>query len=127
LRGEYKFQDELDWIIQNKKLINLKNCSSGQQELLPMLTSIVAFCFSMYGFDKKSNPFFFIEEPEAHLFPSSQKNILAFFSLIHNTFDKQPKFFITTHSPYILTATNNLIQAANTSLEKKGNEKEVNK
>ncbi|MBW1649968.1 MAG: AAA family ATPase, partial [Deltaproteobacteria bacterium] len=50
---------------------------------------------------------FFIEEPEAHLFPVSQKNIV---SLIGNIYNYKPhNFVITTHSPYILTAFNNLI------------------
>jgi predicted ATPase len=50
---------------------------------------------------------FFIEEPEAHLFPMSQKQIISIIATIYNAFGHP--FFITTHSPYILTAINNLI------------------
>ncbi|MDJ0675790.1 MAG: AAA family ATPase, partial [Calothrix sp. MO_167.B42] len=58
--------------------------------------------------------FFIIEEPEAHLFPQSQKHIINLISLIFNLTKKRSNFLITTHSPYILTAFNNLIQAGNT-------------
>jgi predicted ATP-dependent endonuclease of OLD family len=57
---------------------------------------------------------FIIEEPEAHLFPTSQKHIVSLISQVFNITEKKHKFFITTHSPYILTAFNNLIQAGNT-------------
>ena len=50
---------------------------------------------------------FFIEEPEAHLFPISQKQIISLIATIYNDFGNS--FFITTHSPYILTAINNLV------------------
>jgi len=59
----------------------------------------------IYGKDRPST--FFIEEPEAHLFPVSQKQIISLIATIYNTFDHS--FFISTHSPYLLTAINNLI------------------
>ena len=58
----------------------------------------------------------FIEEPEAHLFPLSQKRIIDLIAIVFNNAVKQSKkarFFLTTHSPYILTSLNNLIQAGN--------------
>lgn len=58
---------------------------------------------------------FFIEEPEAHLFPISQKHIVSLIALLYNQKDKS---VITTHSPYILTALNNLILA--NDVKKKG-------
>ncbi len=51
----------------------------------------------------------FIEEPEAHLFPVSQKHVVSLFGLIYN--NTQHGYVITTHSPYILTAINNMILA----------------
>lgn len=52
----------------------------------------------------------FIEEPEAHIFPSTQKDFI--YNLI-NQLNGQRKHscFIATHSPYIMTALNNLIIA----------------
>jgi len=59
----------------------------------------------VYG--KENTTAFFIEEPEAHLFPTSQKKIVSLIATLYNNFGHS--FFITTHSPYILTAINNLV------------------
>ena len=50
---------------------------------------------------------YFIEEPEAHIFPFSQKRIVSLIALIYKKFGHS--FVITTHSPYVLTAINNMI------------------
>ena len=53
----------------------------------------------------------FIEEPEAHIFPSTQKDFV--YSLVGLLNGRRKHFcFIATHSPYIMTAVNNLIQAS---------------
>ncbi|MDJ0797619.1 MAG: AAA family ATPase [Calothrix sp. MO_167.B12] len=108
--GNYVYEKGEDWIYshKNNKRINLSNSSSGQQEALPMLLILAVLPFVIH------NRFFVIEEPEAHLFPQSQKYVINLISLIFNLTDKRHKFLITTHSPYILTAFNNLIQAGNT-------------
>ena len=60
----------------------------------------------------------FIEEPEAHIFPSTQKELV--YSLISLLNGRKKHFcFIATHSPYIMTAINNLIQASETMAESK--------
>lgn len=53
---------------------------------------------------------FFIEEPEAHIFPSTQKDFLYFMTGLLNDRRKH-SCFISTHSPYIMTALNNMIMA----------------
>lgn len=61
---------------------------------------------------------FFIEEPEAHIFPSTQKDfIYTLVSLMNGR--KRHTCFIATHSPYIMTALNNLIQAGELMAESK--------
>lgn len=102
--GEYTYTEEQDWILNNGKRINLANASSGQQESLPMLLILKIWPFIYW---KGVPATFFIEEPEAHLFPTSQKQIISLIATIYNTFGHA--FFITTHSPYILTAINNLV------------------
>lgn len=68
----------------------------------------------------------FIEEPEAHIFPSTQKEFV--YSLISLLNGRKKHFcFIATHSPYIMTAVNNLIQAAETMAESKEKAKQVEK
>jgi hypothetical protein len=54
---------------------------------------------------------FFIEEPEAHLFPISQRRLVGIFSRLYRAFNHN--YILTTHSPYVLTAINNLIMASN--------------
>ena len=51
-----------------------------------------------------SSRFLIIEEPEAHLYPSAQFELVKLIALVANTTDSQ--VFITTHSPYILSAFN---------------------
>jgi AAA15 family ATPase/GTPase len=102
ISGDYVYLDEQDWIINNGKRTNLANASSGQQESLPMLLVLSIWPF----FHEETPPIYFIEEPETHLFPSSQKQIISLIATIYNAFGHS--FFITTHSPYILTAINNL-------------------
>lgn len=55
----------------------------------------------------------FVEEPEAHIFPSTQKNFV--YSLVEMlNGNVQHTCFLATHSPYILTAFNNIILAGET-------------
>ena len=105
LNGSYKYKDDQDWIERDGEIINLSNASSGQQESLPMLLILSVFPF-MNGNDRENT--YFMEEPEAHLFPISQKHIVSLIGLLYN---KNRKSVITTHSPYILTALNNLLLA----------------
>lgn len=104
IAGEYIYAEEQDWISNKGKRTNLADASSGQQESLPMLLILKTWPF-FYG--KKIHQTFFIEEPEAHLFPVSQKQIISLIATIYNAVGHS--FFITTHSPYILTAINNLV------------------
>lgn len=55
----------------------------------------------------------FVEEPEAHIFPSTQKSFV--YSLVEMlNGNVQHTCFVATHSPYILTAFNNIILAGET-------------
>ncbi|HEY9704752.1 MAG TPA: AAA family ATPase, partial [Allocoleopsis sp.] len=107
IAGEYIYEDGEDWIMSNNMMINLIHTSSGQQEALPMLLTLGNVPYMDDDFPIK----FLIEEPEAHLFPYTQKELISLFSLLYN--QMEVAFFITTHSPYILTALNNLIMAGN--------------
>jgi hypothetical protein len=80
--------------------------SSGQQELLPLWIML-----PLPG-APASQRLVFIEEPEAHLFPSAQAkltNHLA--SLTGGATQRGVRLFITTHSPYVLATINNLMKA----------------
>ncbi len=81
--------DERHWV-------KLMYGSSGQQEVLWIL--MLAFIIIL----EKKKSFVIIEEPEAHLFPIAQKNVVSLISLMVNSTDSRA--IITTHSPYILTS-----------------------
>lgn len=113
LKGDYVYDKKLEYLITNdKKTVSLKHMSSGQQEIAPLVISLMVIANFI-----NDHVFFFIEEPETHLFPQSQRIIVELFASIYNLFKGNAGFFITTHSPYILTAFNNLIQAENTYRE----------
>ncbi len=105
--GDYEYHDEQDWIVSKGSKINLANASSGQQESLPML---LVLCVWPMIKSRDQGSMFFIEEPEAHLFPTSQGYIVSILSLLYNKIGTN--FFITSHSPYILSALNNFIMAS---------------
>lgn len=88
--------------------ISISICSSGQQETLPLVVilSTVPFLQTI-----GRGQTIYIEEPEAHIFPTAQKHIVELIATVFNSKPDGLQFFITTHSPYILTATNNLLQA----------------
>lgn len=109
LVGEYislKGEDYLQ--AEDGRRIKLSHCSSGQQEVLPLVLILESLLLDPSGLVGNS---IYIEEPEAHLFPSAQRDIINLVATVYNSEPSRLQFFITTHSPYVLTAFNNLIQA----------------
>lgn len=106
ISGDYEFHDEQDWIVNKGRRINLANASSGQQEALPMLLTLCVWPILRAS---EHGNMCFIEEPEAHLFPTSQGHIVSILSQFYSKLETS--FFITTHSPYIVSALNNFIMA----------------
>jgi hypothetical protein len=86
--------------------VRLADASSGQQEALPLLLTL-GLVFS--GLESKRDVYF--EEPEAHLFPTSQREIVELLAAAFNLAKDSVRFVLTTHSPYILTTFGNLLQA----------------
>lgn len=83
------------------KTIPFKDASSGIQSVIPLLMVLD------YSVKEKEYNRFIIEEPELNLFPKTQIKLLQYI------IRKCPKVTITTHSPYLLSAFNNLIEANN--------------
>ncbi len=67
-----------------------------------------------------------IEEPEAHLFPIAQKQMVELLALMVNQ-NKWNTMIITTHSPYILSEFNNLLFAQRVVEKNPETEEEVTK
>lgn len=89
--------------------IPISALSSGQQELLPLILALEnrAEAHAIRRFQQ----LVFIEEPEAHLFPSSQSALVEVFAFFLNAANGKSRLFLTTHSPYVLAKINNLIKA----------------
>jgi hypothetical protein len=106
LGGEYEYVNQNEWIVtKDNRRIPLGHASSGQKELAPLLLALQELL--LYDF----NSLIVIEEPETHLFPESQRDVVEIIATVYNLLKHKSGFFITTHSPYILTSFNNLIQA----------------
>lgn len=125
LNSTYVREKEKDYLVhKDQRKVNLTNASSGQQETLPLiiilktLTRInsVGGGFTLY-----------IEEPEAHLFPTAQKRIVELLARTFNSTDNKFQIFVTTHSPYILSSFNNLIYSGNIKNKLKLEGKKIDK
>ena len=123
LKGRYVIDNYGEKIIfdqSSKEYVYLSNASSGQQESIRILQDIFINILDNVKILR------ILEEPEAHLFPTAQKQLIELLALmISQNVDNQ--LIITTHSPYVLTAFNNLLFAKrvidkNPSVEKKVNE-----
>jgi len=89
--------------------------SSGQQELLYLLLLVKYVKQNPFSFSVRTS--IFIEEPEAHLFPQGQKETIEYivetFRLFKDKEDRKDRFFITTHSPYVLNVMSTMMNRGN--------------
>lgn len=111
LKGAYFFDGREEKLkIEGEKDILLKFASSGQQESVRILEYLR---LEMLSKRAVMGAFVVIEEPEAHLYPISQCEMVKAISLFSNA-KVGTQVILTTHSPYILTALNNGLFAAET-------------
>jgi hypothetical protein len=108
--------------------------SSGTQELLPLVTCLrefvalsAAVATALDLRKAQHRRLFYVEEPEASIFPSSQYDLVRIFTRMTNEPILDASWVITTHSPYILTAFNNLIEAGQVARTKPELKNEVAK
>jgi len=107
--------------------------SSGTQELLPLFN--VLFRLASFQEDReviryatrippyetppvRSKQLIYLEEPEANIFPSTQYELVQLFARLSHEPNLDFSWVITTHSPYILSSFNNLIEAGQVAKEK---------
>lgn len=105
VKGKFSTDRKEEWIIQGDKKVALANASSGQQEALPLVMVLRRELEGSHAFGSRS---IVVEEPEAHLFPVSQRAIV---NLLFMAKQQAPEtaYIVTTHSPYILSCINNCI------------------
>lgn len=122
LQTKYQWKDGTDYIkVSDQTTIKLSQASSGIQSIVPLLLVVQ----HNTNPNKKEDDIFVIEEPELNLYPSSQKDLIDF--IIERVKISEDKLIITTHSPYLLTSIDNLIQAGNIVKERPQLENEVAK
>lgn len=100
--------DRVYLVHEDGRRVQLPFSSSGQQETLPLSLMLAFFSRANYV---SGGTTVYIEEPEAHLFPTAQKKMVELIATIYNESKTKLQFVITTHSPYILTSFNNLLHA----------------
>jgi predicted ATPase len=121
LKGEYTIDGLGEKIIFNEldnSHVILSNASSGQQESIRILQDIFMAMLD------NLKVFRIIEEPEAHLFPVAQKQLIELLCLLVND-NVHNQIVITTHSPYVLSVFNNLLFAARVVRQNPAMEQEV--
>jgi hypothetical protein len=107
LSGRYQKEGQRDFIITGDgQRIPGALWSSGQQEGFPLVFFLYVLCQG--SLDGRS---LFVEEPEAHLFPASQRIMVELLALAFNARAGRTNLFITTHSPYVLSMLNVLLRA----------------
>lgn len=103
LQGTYRCVDgEERLYLDERRYIKINFTSSGQQEI------VWVFNLLFYYLLEDRQVFLILEEPESHLYPSSQKAIGELLALFLNECNME---LITTHSPYILGTVNALLLA----------------
>ena len=101
---QFQHRDGQDFLIDtnNDYEVNLKDSASGMQSTIPLIL-VVRHEYSFV------NKHFIVEEPELNLFPTTQKQLVGY--LADKCTQNGNELLMTTHSPYVLSAINNLIFA----------------
>lgn len=127
--GQIKNDGETEFVeAADGRKIPFTSLSSGQQELLP-IWSLVDFYLQQDEYlqrsrtraSRLSNQLIYIEEPEAHLFPSAQSMLMEL--LIGELVGSSGRsIMLTTHSPYVLSKLNVFLKAGQLARRKKKNQ-----
>lgn len=104
--GEIKVEKDKEYVISaDGRRIPFSILSSGQQELLPLWMTMEFLVERQRG-----KQLVYIEEPEAHLFPTAQGSLIEYLASAL-TSNQGLNLVITTHSPYVLAKLNNSLKA----------------
>lgn len=107
--GEVRFSRSREFEFvesEDGRKVPFSSLSSGQQELLPLWAALTRVA-------NRQDDLVYLEEPEAHLFPSAQSTLIEYLASLVMASGK--RMIITTHSPYVLAKLNNLMKAGDLS------------
>jgi AAA15 family ATPase/GTPase len=111
LKAKIIVEDSLFLESNDGRKVPIANASSGQQEIVYALMLLDKLGNFYYTYGKYHSVF--VEEPSAHLFPLEQKQtielIVKMFNILKGN-GNPVRFFITTHSPYVLNSLNNILK-----------------
>lgn len=103
LKGEYQYMGgEERLVLGQNQYVKLNYTSSGQQEVVWILNLLYYFVL------ENKEVYLILEEPESHLYPAAQSAVAEMMGLFLKAGNQM---LLTTHSPYILGAVNNLMYA----------------
>ncbi len=121
INANVEFINDEDYLVYDDgRRVALTNASSGEQALIPVL----AYLKKLHQKGKsKLKTYLFFEEPELHIFPKFQFTLMQLLMFVFN--ECNVRLFITTHSPYILSAMSTFTQAGDLANGKYTLEKEV--
>ncbi|MEM7657323.1 MAG: AAA family ATPase, partial [Bacteroidota bacterium] len=107
IKGSYQVASGgKEYIVQTEgQSIPMEQAASGQGEITGMWPAFIASIW------EEKPGFFLVEEPEAHLYPEAQQKVIESLALVLQT-QAGNQIMVSTHSPYVLTAFDNLITAA---------------
>ncbi|MEB5483292.1 AAA family ATPase [Burkholderia pseudomallei] len=106
LGGKLITSDEGDYVTSpDGRRIPFSALSSGQQELLPLFVTLNSLSATL----SRRGRLVYIEEPEAHLFPEAQSELVELLGALVQEKSLNTDLILTTHSPYVLSKLNNLM------------------
>lgn len=122
--GSHIVQGEDDFFVhKDGRKVEIGYSSSGQQEVLPLLVMLRTVHNIMET--TSAGMTLYVEEPEAHLFPTAQEVIVDAIAYLLNKYEGKLQIVVTTHSPYILNKLTLLIKAKQVSNIVKDNKEKL--
>ncbi len=111
LKGRVVTQKNEDVLVMaDGRQVPLAYASSGQQEVFPLILFLLSYLDDYRRINAGANVLY-VEEPEAHLFPESQRAVAQLMASVYHENHVSLQYVITTHSPYLLASFNNLVYA----------------
>ena len=115
LGGRLVTSEDGDYVVaEDGRTIPFSALSSGQQEMMPLFVTLLSLAPRNPGVRSSSGGrLIYIEEPEAHLFPEAQSELVQILAALISVRGFNTDLLLTTHSPYVLPKLNNLMLGGN--------------